>query len=100
MNTVQPPDIGKTITQTVNENNRLLKSQPATDAQATSAPMAPEQGQQVRDLALSEAIAVAMKTAAFDEGKVQQISEAIRQGNYPLDARRIAESFVPLEKLL
>jgi len=49
---------------------------------------------------LSEPLALAMKSAEYDENKVKQISDAIREGNYPLDARKIAESFIPLEKLL
>jgi negative regulator of flagellin synthesis FlgM len=100
MSTVQPPDIGKIIPQNISENSRLQKSRAAADSDTALQPMAPEQARQARDLALSESIAVAMKTAEFDEGRVQQISEAIRLGNYPLDAKKIAESFVPLEKLL
>jgi len=53
-----------------------------------------------RDLALSESIGAAAKSAEFDVDKVNQITEAIRMGNYPLDARKIAESFIPLEQLL
>ena len=54
----------------------------------------------ISDLALSESIGVAMKSAEFDVDKVNQITEAIRMGNYPLDAKKIAESFIPLERLL
>ena len=36
----------------------------------------------------------------FDADKVERIKQAIRDGNYPLDSRRIAESFVALEKLV
>ena len=31
---------------------------------------------------------------------LQEIKTALEQGNYPLDNKKIAESFVPLEKLL
>ena len=37
---------------------------------------------------------------SFDNKKVDQIKQAIEQGNYPLDDKKIAESFIPLEKLL
>ncbi len=37
---------------------------------------------------------------AFDQGKVATIKQAIASGNYPLDAKRIAESFVALEKMI
>ena len=36
----------------------------------------------------------------FDNKKVDQIKQSIEQGNYPLDNKKIAESFIPLEKLL
>lgn len=100
MSTVQPTDIGKIIPQNINENNRLQKSGAAVDGEDSAMLPALKQATPVRDLALSEAVSAAMKTAEFDESKVQQISEAISQGNYPLDARKIAESLVPLEKLL
>jgi negative regulator of flagellin synthesis FlgM len=35
----------------------------------------------------------------FDAAKVAQIKMAIATGNYPLDARRMAESFVSLEQM-
>lgn len=100
MSTVQPPDIGRIVQQNINENSRLQKPRAAVDSESAAMSPTLEQNRPVRDLALSESIALAMKTAEFDESKVQQISEAISQGNYPLDARKIAESFVPLEKLL
>jgi negative regulator of flagellin synthesis FlgM len=100
MNTVLPPDINKLTAQTITDKNRLQKSGEASKMDAARQPAAPELTAQVSDLALSENFLSAMKSAEFDENKVRQISDAIRQGNYPLDARRIAESFVPLEKLL
>jgi negative regulator of flagellin synthesis FlgM len=36
----------------------------------------------------------------FDQAKVDRIRKAIEEGNYPLDSRRIAESFLALEKLI
>jgi len=36
----------------------------------------------------------------FDAGKVAAIRQAIVEGNYPLDSKRIAESFVALEKMI
>jgi len=46
---------------------------------------------------------VAEKMAAepdFDRAKVESIKQAIAQGQYPLDARRIAESFMALERMI
>jgi flagellar biosynthesis anti-sigma factor FlgM len=36
----------------------------------------------------------------FDAAKVAAIKQAITDGNYPLDARKIAESFAALEKMV
>jgi negative regulator of flagellin synthesis FlgM len=38
--------------------------------------------------------------AGFDAAKVEQIKQALADGNYPIDARRIAEGFQDFEKLL
>lgn len=41
-----------------------------------------------------------LENASFDRAKVEAIKEAIQNGNYPLDARKIAESMAGLEKLI
>lgn len=38
--------------------------------------------------------------AGFDAEKVDRIKQALSDGNYPIDARRIAEGFSDIEKLL
>lgn len=38
--------------------------------------------------------------AGFDAEKVDRIKQALADGNYPIDARRIAEGFSDIEKLL
>ena len=38
--------------------------------------------------------------SGFDQNKVNVIKQQIQSGNYPLDSRKIAESFVSLEKLI
>jgi anti-sigma28 factor (negative regulator of flagellin synthesis) len=38
--------------------------------------------------------------AASDEVKVKQMRQAIEDGSFPLDARRIAENFAELERLI
>ena len=40
------------------------------------------------------------ESATFDEVKVQQMKQAIEDGSFPLDSRRIAENFAELEKLI
>jgi negative regulator of flagellin synthesis FlgM len=49
---------------------------------------------------LSDIAKRAMAEPAFDRQKVDAIKEAIKDGNYPLNAKRIAESFVAIEKMI
>jgi len=42
----------------------------------------------------------AMAAPDFDSEKVERIKQAIREGNYPLDSRRIAENFMALERMI
>lgn len=51
-------------------------------------------------LSLSDVAQKAMAEPAFDRAKVDSIKEAIREGNYPLNARRIAENFVAIEQMI
>ena len=41
-----------------------------------------------------------MNEPEFDRAKVDAIKEALKQGQYPLDPRRIAESFVAVERMI
>ncbi|MEY4467837.1 MAG: hypothetical protein RIR21_1630 [Pseudomonadota bacterium] len=51
-------------------------------------------------LQLSDIAQRAMAEPAFDRNKVESIKLALQQGNYPLNSRHIAESFVAMEKLI
>ena len=67
----------------------------ASDA-ATSAP-APA----VRDeFVPSDVAKQAMSSEPFDQAKVDAIKQAIQDGQYPLDSRRIAESFLAVERMI
>ena len=63
------------------------------EAAATPAPQSDE-------LRLSDVARQAMREPEFDRAKVESIKNAIQQGQYPLDARRIAENFVALERMI
>lgn len=68
--------------------------------EGTAPPVAP---QRIADdeLVLSKAAREAgSDREVFDTAKVEAIKRAITEGNYPLDSRRIAESFHALERLL
>ena len=52
------------------------------------------------DVELSKAVQEAEEKAIFDARKVDSIKEAIQNGSYPLDSRKIAENFLELERLI
>ena len=52
------------------------------------------------EFVLSETARSALQADTFDRNKVEAIKLALRDGNYPLDSRRIAESFVAIERLI
>ena len=49
---------------------------------------------------LSEDIKAAESEAMMRQAKVQEMRSAIEEGRFPLDAKKIAENFAELEKLL
>ena len=52
------------------------------------------------EVQLSDVAQQLMREPEFDRAKVEAIKTAIAQGQYPLDSRRIAESFVALERMI
>lgn len=49
---------------------------------------------------LSNVAQQALAQPDFDRAKVDAIKQAIRDGQYPLNARKIAESFVAIEQMI
>jgi flagellar biosynthesis anti-sigma factor FlgM len=49
---------------------------------------------------LSDGVKNASTEAVFDADRVAELRQAIADGQYPLDAKRIAESFASIERLL
>jgi negative regulator of flagellin synthesis FlgM len=49
---------------------------------------------------LSNVLQKAQAAPSFDQAKVDSIKKAIKDGQYPLDPKRIAESFNALERLI
>lgn len=72
--------------------------EPAGDEQTETAKAAKSAGKD--EVVLSDIAKRAMAEPAFDRSKVDAIKQAIQDGNYPLNARRIAESFVAIEKMI
>lgn len=83
------------------ESARLKKAEEAEKFRKapvpTSESVKPNSSDEIR---LSAAATKVMDGPDIDEDKVERIKQAIRDGNYPLDSRRIAESFMALEKLV
>jgi len=51
-------------------------------------------------VSLSNVAQKVMAQPDFDRAKVEAIKQAIKEGNYPINPRQIAESFVSLERLI
>ena len=49
---------------------------------------------------LSAEVEAALEKAEFDTQKVEQIKKMLADGEYPLDSKKIAESFHALEQLI
>jgi len=71
-----------------------VPSEPA--APATSSAKAPG----ADELHLSNVAARAMAEPDFDRVKVESIKQAIQDGQYPLNPRKIAESFHAIEQMI
>lgn len=79
--------------------------QASAKAQERSSAPAPEgltkaRASQTDEVKLSAVAQKAMQEPEFDRAKVEAIKRAIQQGQYPLDSRRIAESFMAIEKMI
>ena len=72
-------------------------SAPAPDAKAPDTSTSESQVDQVE---LSESVVRAIEDAKFDAAKVEALRLAIMEGNYPLDAKRIAENMLDLERMI
>ena len=77
--------------------DKLAKKSGETDADRTAESAPPARADTVM---LSNVAEKAMTEPDFDRQKVESIKQAIAEGQYPLDAKRIAESFVAIERMI
>lgn len=77
---------------------QATKAEKRSSAAAEEANAAP--ARQDDEVQLSDVAKQLMREPEFDRAKVEAIKTAIAQGQYPLDSRRIAESFVALERMI
>lgn len=75
-------------------------AQALTPEDAAPAPAASARSQGNDQLVLSNVAQRAKDQPGFDKAKVESIKQAIQDGQYPLDPRRIAENFHALEKMI
>jgi negative regulator of flagellin synthesis FlgM len=77
------------LTDALNESSLGLASQ-----------VAPKKLQEDNILTLSNVAQRVKDEPDFDRNKVEAIKQAINNGQYPLNPRRIAESFVAIEQMI
>ena len=88
-------NLGRAAVQ-VNSGADKINGNKAAQPAVEKAPVRPA----TDEVILSQAAESALADAAFDSAKVDRIKQALQEGNYPLDAKRIAESFESLERMI
>ncbi len=66
----------------------------------SSAPMPSAPSAGADTVSLSNVSLQIAQQSGFDQGKVSSIKQAIQNGDYAIDPRRIAQGFTSLEKLI
>lgn len=97
------PSITETMRSVVPESTGKKDLRAEKTASATSDIKKTEAGvaeAHVDQVALSDSVVRAIEDAKFDAAKVEALRLAIMEGNYPLDAKRIAENMVDLERMI
>ena len=98
------PSITETMRSTVPEatGKKDLRAEktstPAPESQSGEAVAATDAPRD--QVELSESVVRAIEDAKFDAAKVEALRLAIMEGNYPLDAKRIAENMLDLERMI
>lgn len=90
-------NLGRSAAQ-INSGSEKIKSSQADTTVPHSADKAIKPNND--ELILSNATEIALANAEFNAAKVAKIKTAIEQGNYPIDARKVAESFASLERMI
>lgn len=82
----------------VAERTKSEKADKAESADGAKAPARP--ADDTLELSALARQQPATSSAEFDRAKVDAIKQAVENGQYPLDPRRMAESFLALEKMI
>ncbi len=82
-------------------NRELMEKAEGRKSSASEAASLSTPAPAVRDeFVPSDVAKQAMSSEPFDQAKVDAIKQAIQDGQYPLDSRRIAESFLAVERMI
>jgi len=82
-------------------NRELMEKTEGRKSSASDAAASSTAAPAVRDeFVPSDVAKQAMSSEPFDQAKVDAIKQAIQDGQYPLDSRRIAESFLAVERMI
>ncbi len=90
----------RTASPTAVERKNSTDRADRSDALAADVPAKAASAAQADQLQLSEVARQATREPEFDRAKVEAIKHAVQNGQYPLDARRMAESFLALEQMI
>jgi len=82
------------------ENAATRRAQEAPAKGSEGAGKAPATPAPDDELILSDASQRAMAAPEVDRAKVDAIKQALAEGRYPVDPKRIAENFVALERMI
>ena len=84
----------------LDKTDRKTASSTASLAAPNSVPVAKLSSAGPDQLQMTNIAQKAMAEPDFDKVKVESIKQAIQDGQYPLNARRIAESFYAIEQMI
>jgi negative regulator of flagellin synthesis FlgM len=94
-----PPNVGPARTAT-DKVDKADKKAVASNAPAAESKTAERKAVDSDTLALSNVNQRVNSQPEFDRSKVEAIKASLKNGSYPLNPRRIAESFVALEQMI
>ena len=94
------PSITETMRSVVPEASARRDLRAEKSASEPKPPQSTDATSEASDVELSDQVVQAIDSARFDAAKVEALRLAIMEGNYPLDAKRIAENMVDLERMI
>jgi negative regulator of flagellin synthesis FlgM len=98
-NNVRRPAVGGAVSSNAGTTKKSVASESSSPIDvAASSKKASAKG--IDDVQLSNVDKLMAQEPAFDRAKVESIKQAIENGQYPLNARHIAESFYAIEQMI